>query len=120
MQKYLVFKVRSFIHINHVHLFILVMFIHSFIHSFIHILGFAKDLLEVSDVLDKAVSMDNQSVEDLHQGLKMTQVQLNQVFRRHGLEVRLVSSSCSTRILESSSQKLGSKSGLDTTLLLRL
>merc|ERR1712045_735838 len=50
--------------------------------------GFGKDLLEVADVLDKAVGMgvESQSVEDLHQGLKMTQAQLLQVFKRHGLE----------------------------------
>lgn len=50
--------------------------------------GFSKDILEVADVLDKAVGMgvESQSVEDLHQGLKMTQAQLLQVFKRHGLE----------------------------------
>ena len=50
--------------------------------------SFSKDLLEVADVLEKAVGMgtDNQSIQDLHQGLQMTQAQLNQVFRRHGLE----------------------------------
>jgi len=50
--------------------------------------GFGKDLCEVADVLDKAVSMgaDSQSVQDLHKGLEMTQAQLEQVFRRHGLE----------------------------------
>jgi len=48
--------------------------------------GFGKDLLEVADVLDKAVSMKDQTADDLHQGLQMTQAQLGQVFRRHGLE----------------------------------
>jgi len=48
--------------------------------------GFGKDLLEVADVLDKAVGMKDQSADDLHQGLQMTQAQLNQVFKRHGLE----------------------------------
>ena len=50
--------------------------------------GFSKDLLEVADVLDKAVSMgiEGQSAQDLHQGLQMTQAQLGQVFKRHGLE----------------------------------
>lgn len=51
--------------------------------------GFGKDLLEVADVLDKAVSMgtEGQTVEGLHQGLQMTQAQLTQVFKRHGFEV---------------------------------
>ena len=48
--------------------------------------GFGKDLLEVADVLDKAVGMKDQTAEDLHQGLQMTQAQLGQVFKRHGLE----------------------------------
>ena len=48
--------------------------------------GFSKDLLEVADVLEKAVSTEGQSADDLHQGLKMTQAQLSQVFKRHGLE----------------------------------
>ena len=48
--------------------------------------GFSKDLLEVADVLEKAVSTEGQSANDLHQGLKMTQAQLSQVFKRHGLE----------------------------------
>jgi len=48
--------------------------------------GFGKDLLEVADVLDKAVSMKGQTADDLHQGLQMTQAQLGQVFKRHGLE----------------------------------
>ena len=48
--------------------------------------GFGKDLLEVADVLDKAVGMKDQSADDLHQGLQMTQAQLNQVFKRHGME----------------------------------
>jgi len=49
---------------------------------------FSTDLLEVGDVLDKAVSMgvEGQSVQDLHKGLELTQAQLNQVFKRHGLE----------------------------------
>ena len=50
--------------------------------------GFSKDILEVADVLDRAVGIgiESQSVEDLNQGLKMTQAQLLQVFKRHGLE----------------------------------
>ncbi len=50
--------------------------------------SFSKDLLEVSDVLSKAVEMgtEGQTVEDLHKGLKMTEAQLHQVFKRHGLE----------------------------------
>merc|ERR1711962_1441559 len=50
--------------------------------------SFSKDLLEVADVLDKAVSMgtEGQTAQDLHKGLEMTQAQLHQVFKRHGLE----------------------------------
>jgi len=50
--------------------------------------NFSKDLLEVADVLDKALSMgtEGQSAQDLLQGLGMTKAQLNQVFKRHGLE----------------------------------
>jgi len=50
--------------------------------------SFSKDLLEVADVLEKAVSMgvEVQTIQDLHKGLEMTQAQLNQVFKRHGLE----------------------------------
>lgn len=49
---------------------------------------FGKDLLEVADVLGKATEMstESQTVADLHQGLLMTQAQLDQVFKRHGLE----------------------------------
>jgi len=50
--------------------------------------SFSKDLLEVADVLDKAVSMgtEGQSAQDLIKGLEMTKAQLHQVFKRHGLE----------------------------------
>ena len=48
--------------------------------------SFSKDLLEVADVLDKAVSVEGQSAQDLHKGLEMTKAQLHQVFKRHGLE----------------------------------
>ncbi len=50
--------------------------------------SFSKDLLDVADVLDKAVSLgiEGQTIQDLHKGLEMTQAQLQQVFRRHGLE----------------------------------
>lgn len=47
--------------------------------------SFSKDLLEVADVLEKAVKTENQSASDLLQGLQMTQAQINQVFKRHGL-----------------------------------
>lgn len=50
--------------------------------------SFGKDLLEVADVLSKAVEMgtEGQTLENMHQGLVMTQAQLSQVFKRHGLE----------------------------------
>lgn len=49
--------------------------------------GFCKDLLDVADVLGKAVEAGEQTtnVEDMVQGLKLTQTQLLQVFGRHGL-----------------------------------
>ncbi len=56
--------------------------------------SFCKDLLEVADVLNKAVSdvpaemleKESQYLRDIHQGLQLTESQLLQVFRRHGLE----------------------------------
>jgi len=49
--------------------------------------GFCKDLLDVADVLGKAVEAGEQTtnVDDMVQGLKLTQTQLLQVFGRHGL-----------------------------------
>ena len=54
--------------------------------------SFCKDLLEVADVLDKAlgsVSQDetkaNATLNDLFTGVKMTSDQLQTIFRRHGL-----------------------------------
>lgn len=54
--------------------------------------GFCKDLLEVADVLDKAlesVSDDqlksNSALKELFTGVKMTNDQLQSIFRRHGL-----------------------------------
>lgn len=54
--------------------------------------SFCKDLLEVADVLDKAitsVSPDevkaNATLSDLFTGVKMTSDQLQTIFRRHGL-----------------------------------
>jgi molecular chaperone GrpE len=56
--------------------------------------SFVKDLLEVADVLHKAVGgvsdevLENESqyMKDMYQGLQLTETQLQQVFRRHGLE----------------------------------
>merc|ERR1712079_966034 len=54
--------------------------------------GFCKDLLDVADVLNKAVSSvpaaqleESQSLQDLHQGLRLTESQLLKVFSKHGL-----------------------------------
>jgi len=54
--------------------------------------GFCKDLLEVADILEKAVeatpkdNMDsNQELKDLFNGLTMTETQLLKVFGKHGL-----------------------------------
>eukprot|EP00088_Acartia_fossae_P012397 TRINITY_DN16390_c0_g1_i1.p1 TRINITY_DN16390_c0_g1~~TRINITY_DN16390_c0_g1_i1.p1 ORF type:complete len:252 (+),score=54.63 TRINITY_DN16390_c0_g1_i1:55-810(+) len=55
--------------------------------------GFCKDLLDVADVLSKAVDSvpsevlqsESQHLRDMHMGLKLTQSQLLHVFERHGL-----------------------------------
>ena len=51
-----------------------------------------QDLLDVADVLNKAISSvpaeqleQSQSLKDLHQGLKLTESQLLKVFSKHGL-----------------------------------
>ena len=56
--------------------------------------GFCKDLLEVADVLNKAVEgvpkealeSESQYLRDMFEGLKLTENQLHQVFKRHGLQ----------------------------------
>lgn len=56
--------------------------------------GFCKDLLEVADVLSKAVESvpeealkaESPFLQDMRQGLQLTQSQLLKVFERHGLE----------------------------------
>merc|ERR1711972_1194481 len=52
--------------------------------------GFCKDLLDVADVLNKAISSvpdaqlkESQSLKDLHQGLQLTESQLLKVFSKH-------------------------------------
>merc|ERR1712037_554250 len=54
--------------------------------------GFCKDLLEVADVLNKAVTavpsealQESQYLKDMHQGLQLTESQLLKVFGKHGL-----------------------------------
>jgi len=55
--------------------------------------GFCKDLLDVADVLNKAISLvpkeqlekESQYLKDMHQGLQLTESQLLQVFNKHGL-----------------------------------
>ena len=57
--------------------------------------GFAKDLLEIADVLEKAIESvdtenvkksDNKQFKSLHEGLVMTQAQLQKIFTKNGLE----------------------------------
>lgn len=56
--------------------------------------SFCKDLLEVSDILGAAteavpkeeISENNPHLKSLYEGLTMTKAQLNQVFKRNGLE----------------------------------
>ena len=54
--------------------------------------GFAKDLLEVADILNKATDSvppeqvnDNPHLKGLFEGLTMTESQLQRVFSRHGI-----------------------------------
>lgn len=55
--------------------------------------AFCKDLLDVADVMDKAVESvpedalkaESHYLNDMHTGLKLTQAQLLKVFERHGL-----------------------------------
>jgi len=55
--------------------------------------GFCKDLLEVADVLNKAVAgvpqealqTESQYLKDVYEGLRLTESQLLKVFERHGL-----------------------------------
>ena len=54
-----------------------------------YIVGFCKDLLEVADVLEKAVEAakleDKKLGSSLAGGIELTQTQMHQVFNRHGL-----------------------------------
>ncbi|XP_038601292.1 grpE protein homolog 1, mitochondrial isoform X2 [Tachyglossus aculeatus] len=55
--------------------------------------GFCKDLLEVADILEKAtesvpqeaIKEENPHLKSLYEGLVMTEVQIQKVFRKHGL-----------------------------------
>ncbi|XP_076308258.1 grpE protein homolog 1, mitochondrial-like [Tachypleus tridentatus] len=55
--------------------------------------NFCKDLLDIADVLSKAVesvpqdslTSENPNLKNLYEGLKMTEAQLQNVFKRHGL-----------------------------------
>ncbi|XP_075050548.1 grpE protein homolog 1, mitochondrial [Mixophyes fleayi] len=55
--------------------------------------GFCKDLLEVADILEKAtecvpreeVKDDNPHLKSLYEGLTMTEVQMQKVFKKHGV-----------------------------------
>ncbi|CAH2299752.1 grpE homolog 1, mitochondrial [Pelobates cultripes] len=55
--------------------------------------GFCKDLLEVADVLEKAtesvpkeeIKDDNPHLKNLYEGLVMTEVQMQKVFKKHGV-----------------------------------
>ncbi|KFQ19914.1 hypothetical protein N331_00159, partial [Merops nubicus] len=55
--------------------------------------SFCKDLLEVADILEKAtesvpkeeIKDDNPHLKSLYEGLVMTEVQMQKVFKKHGL-----------------------------------
>ena len=57
--------------------------------------GFAKDLLEIADILENAIGnvnkeavekSDNKEFKSLHKGLVMTDAQLQKLFKKNGLE----------------------------------
>lgn len=56
--------------------------------------GFCKDLLEVADILEKATESvpkeelkdDNPHLKNLYEGLVMTEVQMQKVFKKHGVQ----------------------------------
>lgn len=57
--------------------------------------GFAKDLLEIADILENAIGnvsketiekSDNEEFKSLHKGLVMTNAQLQKIFKKNGLE----------------------------------
>ncbi|KAM4049560.1 grpE protein homolog 1, mitochondrial [Anomaloglossus baeobatrachus] len=55
--------------------------------------GFCKDLLEVADILEKAtqsvpkdeIKAENPHLKSLYEGLVMTEVQMQKVFKKHGV-----------------------------------
>ncbi|KAG9479753.1 grpE protein homolog 1, mitochondrial [Eleutherodactylus coqui] len=55
--------------------------------------GFCKDLLEVADILEKAtqsipkeeIKAENPHLKNLYEGLVMTEVQMQKVFKKHGI-----------------------------------
>ncbi|KAG8453464.1 hypothetical protein GDO86_000190 [Hymenochirus boettgeri] len=55
--------------------------------------GFCKDLLEVADILEKAtesvpkeeIKTENPHLKNLYEGLIMTEVQMQKVFKKHGV-----------------------------------
>uniref|UniRef100_A0A5F8HEX3 GrpE protein homolog n=1 Tax=Monodelphis domestica TaxID=13616 RepID=A0A5F8HEX3_MONDO len=55
--------------------------------------GFCKDLLEVADILEKAIESvpkdeikeENPHLKNLYEGLVMTEIQIQKVFKKHGL-----------------------------------
>lgn len=60
---------------------------------FLGIQSFCKDLLEVADILEKAtesvpkeeIKDENPHLKSLYEGLVMTEVQIQKVFKKHGL-----------------------------------
>lgn len=64
-----------------------------FSYFFLGIQSFCKDLLEVADILEKAtesvpkeeIKDENPHLKSLYEGLVMTEVQIQKVFKKHGL-----------------------------------
>lgn len=63
------------------------------LYAFPGIQSFCKDLLEVADILEKAtesvpkeeIKDDNPHLKSLYEGLVMTEMQIQKVFKKHGL-----------------------------------
>ena len=95
MQRFLEFKVISSYDaglVEHINVSTLLLFnvLRTFLLFYVFVfIGFCKDLLDVADVLQKAVEAvkteDEKSGGNLASGIELTQTQMYQVFNRHGL-----------------------------------
>lgn len=73
--------------------FLILVFLPPLSFLFLGIQSFCKDLLEVADILEKAtesvpkeeIKDENPHLKSLYEGLVMTEVQIQKVFKKHGL-----------------------------------